>query len=196
MGHGWSPTFIMGHETYLYGRGGGNGTWFLLFFATVILGGVLLATSSAAGIWIGDTHVGTASVTLVYLAVAGLSGWFAWTEVQSERFQSKSQRPIELSNGEIIAPSAPDGRRMVRLSYAGITEMKVKSGRGEPWLYIRHSNGKLAISSEAMESYSAFQRMLTSLELRVTLARSGNMPVQAAQMAQAVQTAEAVQAAQ
>ena len=69
------------------------------------------------------------------------------------------------------APAMPDGRRMVKLSYVGITELKVDTGRGEPWLYIKHPDGRLAISSEAMESYSAFQRMLTSLELRVTMAR-------------------------
>ena len=84
---------------------------------------------------------------------------------------TSSQRPIELSASEIIAPAAPNRRRMVQLSYAGITDLKVDTEDGEAWLYIRHRNGKLAISSEAMESYTAFQRMLTSLELRVSLAR-------------------------
>ncbi|PIE06856.1 MAG: hypothetical protein CSA74_10345 [Rhodobacterales bacterium] len=161
----------MGHETYLYGRGGGTGIWFLLFFAIVILGGAGLAMSSAEGIWIGDTHFGPEPATLVYLGIAALGGWLAWSEVQGERFEAKTQHPIELGSGEIIAPAAPDGRRMVSLSYDGITELKVDAGKGEPWLYITHRNGKLSIASEAMESYTAFQRMLTSLELRVTMAQ-------------------------
>lgn len=160
----------MGQETYLYGRGGGTGTYFLLFFAVVIVGGVLLATSSANGIRVVGVQVSPAFGTLVYLGVAGVGGWLAWGEVQGERFKSKSQRPIELGPGGIVAPVTPDGRRTVKLTYAGIIELKVDSGAGEPWLYIKHRDGKLAISSEAMESYSAFQRMLTSLQLRVTLA--------------------------
>jgi len=161
----------MGPETYLYGRGGGTGAYFLIFFAVVIIGGILLATSGADGIRLAGVQISPALATLAYLAVAGFGGWLAWGEVQSERFKTKSQRPIELGPGGILAPAMPDARRMVELSYADITELKVDSGRGEPWLYIKHRNGKLAISSEAMESYSAFQRMLTSLELRVTLAK-------------------------
>ena len=161
----------MGPETYLYGRGGGTGAYFLLFFALVIIGGVLLATAGADGISLAGIHINPAVATLAYLAVAGFGGWLAWGEVQSERFKTKSQKPIELGPGGILAPAIPDGRRMVELSYAGIIDIKVESGNGEPWLYIKHRDGKLAISSEAMESYSAFQRMLTSLELRVTLAR-------------------------
>jgi len=161
----------MGQETYLYGRGGGTGTYFLMFFAVVIIGGILLATSGADGIGFVGIHVSPAFATLAYLAVAGFGGWLAWGEVQSERFKTKSQRPIELGPGGILAPTVPDGGRMVELSYAEIVELKVDSGKGEPWLYIKHRKGKLAISSEAMESYSAFQRMLASLELRVTMAR-------------------------
>ena len=161
----------MVRETYLYGRGGGSGAYFLLFFAVVIVGGVLLATSSPDGIRAAGLHISPFLATLAYLAIAGFGGWLAWGEVQSERFKTSSQRPIELGNRAIIAPAMPDGRRMVKLSYVGITELKVDTGRGEPWLYIKHPDGRLAISSEAMESYSAFQRMLTSLELRVTMAR-------------------------
>jgi len=161
----------MSRETYLYGRGGGNGTYFLLFVGVVIVGGVLLANSSADGISIGGVGISATVITLAYLVVAGLGGWLAWTEVQSERFKTASQRPIELGPRAIFAPAIPDSRRMVKLSYAGITELKVDTSRGEPWLYIKHREGKLAISAEAMESYAAFQRMLTSLELRVSLAR-------------------------
>ncbi len=161
----------MGRETYLYGRGGGTGAYFLLFFAVVIVGGMLLAGSSADGIRVAGIGVSPAIATLAYLGLAGFGGWLAWSEVQSERFKTASQRPIELGARAIVAPANPDGRRMVKLSYTGITELKVDTGKGEPWLYIKHQNGKLAISSEAMESYSAFQRMLTSLELRVSLAR-------------------------
>ena len=161
----------MGSETYLYGRGGGSGAYFLLFFALIIIGGILLATSSAEGIRLAGLHISPALATLAYLAVAGFGGWLAWGEVQSERFKTKSQRPIELGPGGIVAPAIPDGRKVVKLSYADILELKVESAKGEPWLHIKHRDGKLAISSEAMESYSAFQRMLTSLELRVTLAR-------------------------
>lgn len=161
----------MNRETYLYGRGGGTGTYFLLFFGVVIFGGVVLANTSADGLHVAGIEFSPALVTLAYLGVAGLGGWLAWNEVQSERFKTASQRPIELGPRSIFAPAVPDSRRMVKLSYAGITELRVDTGRGEPWLYIKHRNGKLAISSEAMESYSAFQRMLTSLELRVSLAR-------------------------
>ena len=161
----------MGSETYLYGRGGGSGAFFLLFFALVIIGGILLATSSAEGIRLAGVQISPALATLAYLVVAGVGGWLAWGEVQSERFKTKAARPIELGPGGIVAPAIPDGRRMVKLSYADIIELRVDSGRGEPWLYIKHRGGKLAISAEAMESYAAFQRMLTSLELRVTLAR-------------------------
>ncbi len=161
----------MGRETYLYGRGGGNGAYFLLFFVVVILGGVLLATSSPDGIRFAGLHISPAMATLAYLAVAGFGGWLAFGEVQIERFKPKTQRPIELHAGAIVAPASPDGRRMVKLSYAGILELQVDPSNGEPWLYIKHRDGKLAISSQAMESYSAFQRMLTSLELRVMLAR-------------------------
>ena len=161
----------MGRETYLYGRGGGSGAYFLLFFGVVIGGGALLALVGSTGIQFAGIRISPAFITLVYLAVAAFGGWLALGELQSERFKTKSQRPIELDQGAIVAPANPDGRRMVKLSYAGITEMKVDSGKGEPWLYIKHRNGKLATSSEAMESYSAFQRMLTSLELRVTMAR-------------------------
>lgn len=164
----------MGQETYLYGRGGGTGTWFLLFFGVVIAGGVLLATSNPEGIRVAGVHVSPALATLAYLAVAAAGGWLAFGEVQVERFNSKSQRPIELGPSGIVAPAVPDGRRLVKLTYAEILELKVDTGRGEPWLYVRHRGGKLAISSEAMESYSAFQRMLTSLELRVMMARGRN----------------------
>ena len=161
----------MGRETYLYGRGGGTGAYFLLFFGVVIVGGVLLASSSSEGIRIAGIGISPAVSTLAYLGVAGIGGWLAWGEVQSERFKTDSQRPIELGPRTIIAPAIPDGRRMVNLAYTDITELKVDTGKGEPWLYIKHRKGKLAISSEAMESYTAFQRMLTSLELRVSLAR-------------------------
>ncbi|HCQ65404.1 MAG TPA: hypothetical protein DIU07_09720 [Rhodobacteraceae bacterium] len=161
----------MGRETYLYGRGGGTGAYFLLFFGVVIVGGMLLASSSASGIRVAGIGISPAIATLAYLCVAGFGGWLAWGEVQSERFKTTSQRPIELGPRAIVAPAFPDGRRMVKLSYTGITELKVDTGKGEPWLYIQHQNGKLAISAEAMESYSAFQRMLMSLELRVSLAR-------------------------
>ncbi len=161
----------MGPETYLYGRGGGNGVFFLLFFALVIVGGALLATSGTNGIRLAGMQISPAIATLGYLMIAGFGGWLAWSEVQGERFKTKSQRPIELGPGGIVAPAVPDSRRMVKLSYADILELKVDMGDGEPWLYIKHRGGKLAISSEAMESYAAFQRMLTSLELRVTLAR-------------------------
>lgn len=161
----------MSRETYLYGRGGGTGTYFLLFFGVVIFGGVVLTTVSPDGLRIAGLGISPAIATAAYLGIAGLGGWLAWNEVQSERFRTASQRPIELGPRSIFAPAVPDSRRMVKLSYTGITELKVDTGRGEPWLYIKHRNGKLAISSEAMESYSAFQRMLTSLELRVSLAR-------------------------
>ena len=110
-------------------------------------------------------------VTLGYLGIASLGGWLAWGEVQGERFKAKSTRPIVLGPGGILAPAIPDGRRMVKLTYDGITELKVDDGTGAPWLYITHQEGKLAIASEAMESNAAFQRLLTSLQLRVTLAR-------------------------
>lgn len=161
----------MQRETYLYGRGGGAGAYFLLFFSLVVVGGVVLMASSAGDIHAAGITISPAAAILVYLAVVGLGGWMAWREVQGERFKTSSQRPIELSASEIIAPAAPNRRRMVQLSYAGITDLKVDTEDGEAWLYIRHRNGKLAISSEAMESYTAFQRMLTSLELRVSLAR-------------------------
>lgn len=161
----------MGSETYSYGRGGGTGLFFLLFVVVVIVGGALLATSGASGFRPTGASVGTTLATLAYLAVAGIGGWLAWNEVQGARPSGKAQQPIELRPGTILAPSNPAGRRLVELSYSGITELKVDNVAGTPWLYIRHRNGKLAIASDAMESYSAFQRMLTSLELRVTMAR-------------------------
>jgi hypothetical protein len=150
--------------------------YFLLFFGVVIVGGALLAATGSTGIAIAGLRVSPAIVTLAYLAFAGFVGWLAWGEVQGERFKPKTQRPIELGPGGIVAPTAPDGRRSVALSYDGILELKVDAASGEPWLYIKHRDGKLAISSEAMESYSAFQRMLTSLELRVTMARGARKP--------------------
>lgn len=168
----------MGPETYLYGRGGGTGTYFLLFFGVVVVGGALLAFSGSEGIGIAGMRISPATATIAYVAVAGSVAWLAWSEVQGERFKSKSQRPIELGPGGIVAPTAPDGRRSVALSYDGIVELRVDSSNGEPWLYIKHRDGKLAISSEAMESYSAFQRMLTSLELRVTMARGARRATQ------------------
>lgn len=162
----------MTRETYLYGRGGGSGVYFLLFFCVVIVGGVLVAGMGATGIPVAGGRITPATVTLFYFAVAGFVGWLAWREVQSERFKTASQRPIELDAHEIVAPATPNRRRMVRLTYSGITELKVDSDGGESWLHIKHDKGRLAISSEAMESYTAFQRMLTSLELRVSLARA------------------------
>lgn len=161
----------MGSETYTYGRAGGTGVYFLLFFVVVILGGVLLATNGDSGLRANSAALGPSLATLAYLAVAGVGGWLAWNEVQGARPSGKVPKPIELRPGTIVAPANPAGRKLVELSYAGIVELKVDNVAGTPWLYIRHRDGKLAISSDAMESYSAFQRMLTSLELRVTVAR-------------------------
>lgn len=161
----------MSRETYLYGRGGGTGAYFLLFFGVVIIGGMVVTGASAAGIRVGAVSISPTQAILAYLCVAAVGGWLAWREVQGERFKTASQRPIELSANGITAPAMPNRRRMVQLSYSGITDLKVESERGEPWLHIKHRDGKLAISSEAMESYTDFQRMLTSLELRVSLAR-------------------------
>lgn len=161
----------MGSETYTYGRAGGTGAYFLLFFVVVIVGGVLLAASGETGPKASAAVLNPSLATLTYLAVAGIGGWLAWTEVQGSRPSGKAQKPIELKPGTIVAPINPAGRRLVELSYAGIVELKVDNASGTPWLYIRHRDGKLAIASDAMESYSAFQRMLTSLELRVTMAR-------------------------
>ncbi|MCB1336816.1 MAG: hypothetical protein KDK10_04940 [Maritimibacter sp.] len=161
----------MGHETYDYGRGNGSGKYFLGFFAIVLVGGILLAASGQSGARPEGLQIGPALATLVYLGLAGFTGWLAWGEVQGHH-NAKRRRPIELMPGAIVAPRNPAGRRLVELSYAGITEMKVDRGSDAQWLYIKHRNGKLAISSEAMESDAAFQRMLTSLELRVTMARA------------------------
>ena len=165
----------MNRETYLYGRGGGTGLYFLMFFGVVIVGGMIVTGASSAGLRIGAVSISPTVAIMAYICVVAVGGWLAWREVQGERFKTASQRPIELSANEIIAPAMPNRRRMVQLSYAGITDLRVDSGKGEPWLYIKHNDGKLAISAEAMESYSAFQRMLTSLELRVSLARGARM---------------------
>lgn len=162
----------MGRETYDYGRGGGTGVYFLGFFAIVIVGGALLATTGGSGVRAGQLQLTPAVATIAYLAVAGFGGWLAWGEVQGHRGASKNRRPIELRPGAIVAPANPAGRRLVELTYSGIVELRVDSERDAPRLYIKHRNGKLAISSEAMESHAAFQRMLTSLELRVTMARA------------------------
>lgn len=161
----------MSRETYLYGRGGGTGAYFLLFFGVVMIGGMVVTGASAAGVRVGSVSISPTQAILVYLFVVAGGGWLAWREVQGERFKTASQRPIELSASGITAPAMPNRRRMVQLSYSGIIDLRVDTDRGEPWLHIRHRDGRLAISSEAMESYTDFQRMLTSLELRVSLAR-------------------------
>lgn len=107
----------MSRETYLYGRGGGTGVYFLVFFTVVIVGGMLLTGATAGGTHLGALSISPALATLAYLCVAALGGWLAWNEVQGERFKSASQRPIELSAREIIAPALPNRRRMVQLSY-------------------------------------------------------------------------------
>lgn len=162
----------MGSETYDYGRGGGSGAYFLGFFAIVIVGGAVLATAGESGLRAGTLHVNPALATIAYLAVAGFGGWLAWGEVQGQRGASKNRRPIELRPGAIVAPANPAGRKLVELTYSGIVELKVDRDSEAPRLYIKHRNGKLAIASDAMESHAAFQRMLTSLELRVTMARA------------------------
>lgn len=161
----------MGRETYDYGRGSGSGKYFLGFFSIVLVGGILLATSGQSGARADGLQIGPALATLAYLGIAAFAGWLAWGEVQGKH-NAKRRRPIELKPGAIVAPANPAGRRLVELTYAGIIELKVDGGTDAPWLYIKHRKGKLAISSEAMESHAAFQRMLTSLELRVTMARA------------------------
>ena len=161
----------MGRETYAYGRGGANGVFFLVFFAVVTFGGILLATGSAAGIEARGLPLGPAGATFAYITVAIAGGWLALSEAKGVMRSRRDQSPIELRPRAIVAPSSPAGRKLVELTYDGITDMRVETASGEPWLHIRHRDGKLAICGAAMESRAAFDRMLTSLELRVTLAR-------------------------
>lgn len=166
----------MERETYLYGRGGGSGAYFLTFVLIVLAGGIVIAGPGSQGLHLAGRDISPGLVTLGYLLVAGFGGWLAFGEVQSERFTPKTARPIQLDATGLTAPAHPDARRTVKLAYSDITKLSVDTRQDRPVLHLTHKRGKLMIPADAMESLADFNKMLTTVEVRVMLARGTHLP--------------------
>ena len=65
----------MNRETYLYGRGGGTGLYFLMFFGVVIVGGMIVTGASSAGLRIGAVSISPTVAIMAYICVVAVGGW-------------------------------------------------------------------------------------------------------------------------